>query len=240
MKRIWLFLFAVLIFVPSAKADQPPHSPDPAGDAQVALINKGIRLLKQHQLQEAITGSFDKAIAAYEKSFRNDKRKIYAARTQAETVSYLFGATLLKEEALVVSWGSAAGFYYKGYALNEMGNIAEAKIYLDRAAAMSPQNAMVLLELGNLYLRGNNLDAAFQLFQAAAKSAPETSPDDEKNLELAQAWRGIGYVFVEQGKLEEAEEIYLRCLALDKGDQKAADELKYVRDMKMKAAEHKK
>jgi tetratricopeptide (TPR) repeat protein len=234
MTRGWLFLCAVLFFACPASAGSQ-QAAEPPDAAQVALINNGIGLLKQGQTEAAITEAFDKAIAAYEQGFRDDKRKILAARTQAETISYLLRGTLLKENVVVLSWASVAAYYYKGYALNELGDVAEAKKYLARAAALSPDNAMVLLELGNVHLKQADLVGAFQLFVDAAKAAPNSSPDDMKNAELGQAWRQMGYVFVEQGKLDEAEELYLRCLKLDKNDRKAAGELQYVRAQKAKA-----
>jgi Tfp pilus assembly protein PilF len=234
---IRLFPFVFLAFAVSATAGEPSRPADPSDQKQAALIGEGIALLKQHQARAAITASFDKAIAAYEEKFLNEKRKIYAARWPTESLLYLTMAASDQEKpgAIVVSWVWALGFYYKGYALNEMGNLADAKIYLDRAISLSPQNAMFLLERANADLKEKNFQAAFDRFKAAEEAA-RISPPNVTNQELARSWRGMGYVFAEQNRLDEAEKIYLRCLGLDKGDKVAAAELKYVRDLKAKAA----
>jgi Flp pilus assembly protein TadD len=54
-------------------------------------------------------------------------------------------------------------------------------------------------------------------------------------VELGRARRGLGYVLVELGKLDEAEKKYQQCLVDDPKDRKAAAELEYVRGLKAKA-----
>jgi Flp pilus assembly protein TadD len=56
--------------------------------------------------------------------------------------------------------------------------------------------------------------------------------------ELARARRGLGYVLVEMGKLNEAEKKYQQCLAADPKDTKAAQELEYVRGLRAKTKSH--
>jgi tetratricopeptide (TPR) repeat protein len=51
---------------------------------------------------------------------------------------------------------------------------------------------------------------------------------------LGRARRGIGYVLVELGKLDEAEKKYQQCLADNPKDSRAAAELEYVRNLKAK------
>jgi Flp pilus assembly protein TadD len=58
--------------------------------------------------------------------------------------------------------------------------------------------------------------------------AEESVDQARKNGELGRALRGKGFVLVELGKLDEAEAMYRRCLAIDPADTKAANELRYV------------
>ena len=64
------------------------------------------------------------------------------------------------------------------------------------------------------------------------------APPESQKIEQAAAWRGIGYVDVEQHRLVDAEQMYLKCLELDANDQKAANELKYVRARLQKEGAH--
>jgi Flp pilus assembly protein TadD len=55
-----------------------------------------------------------------------------------------------------------------------------------------------------------------------------------KPTNLGRARRGLAYVFVELGKLAEAEKKYEQCLAADPKDTRAAQELEYVRGLRAK------
>ena len=72
-------------------------------------------------------------------------------------------------------------------------------------------------------------------FERAEEAAQTFSPEAKRNDELARAWRGQAYVEVELGKLDAAEQLYLRCLELDKNDQRAQTELEYVRNKRKDA-----
>jgi tetratricopeptide (TPR) repeat protein len=75
---------------------------------------------------------------------------------------------------------------------------------------------------------------ALGYFNRARDTAPVFAPEGEADAELARALRGIGYVDVELGKLDEAEAMYRRCLDIDPKDQKATGELGYVLNLKAK------
>jgi tetratricopeptide (TPR) repeat protein len=79
-----------------------------------------------------------------------------------------------------------------------------------------------------------NWTKAKEAFEKAEDQAP-TSPDESKAEVLGRARRGLGYVFVELGQLDEAEKKYRQCLAADPRDTKAAKELEYVRGLRTKA-----
>ena len=71
---------------------------------------------------------------------------------------------------------------------------------------------------------------AFKEAEDNANLAPDVSRADE----LARARRGQGYVLVELGKLDEAEEKYQQCIAANPNDGKTQAELDYVREQKAK------
>jgi len=121
----------------------------------------------------------------------------------------------------------------KAYALVEMGKRVEAMSALKQAIALSPWNSQYLSELGYLYAANKDWNKALETYQAAEEHAA-LSPDDTKTEELGKARRGVGYVLVELGKLDEAEKKYEQCLKENPKDSKAAAELEYVRQRKAK------
>ncbi|MCL2590853.1 MAG: tetratricopeptide repeat protein [Betaproteobacteria bacterium] len=199
------------------------------------ILNDGTNLLKAKKPKEAIE-YFEKIITNYEEKFRNDKTVIFSARSQAETLMYLTEAAVEKKDAMVVSTNWAYAYFMKAYALVELGKVSESKLALERALALSPWNSQFLSELGHIYQREKNWPIALQTFQRAEKAAKEFSPPESKNAELSRAWRGLGYAYVELGQLGEAEKMYRQCLELDKNDQRALNELRYVQNLRAKSS----
>jgi tetratricopeptide (TPR) repeat protein len=202
-------------------------------EAMQQIFDEGTRLIQSGKFTEAIQ-QFDKVIASYEKRFRDGKTRFFCARSTVESLLYLAEAANAQAgDAKVVSMNWAYAYYLKSYALLELGRFPDVKANLERALALSPRNSQFLSELGNFYQRERNWPKALETFQLA-EAAAEFSPPDAKNNDLSRAWRGIGFVYIEQDRLEEAEEIYQRCLEFDKNDTKAASELQYVQDLKKK------
>jgi tetratricopeptide (TPR) repeat protein len=211
---------------------------DPDKDPQVSkLIDEARTLLTKKQPQAALANC-DKVIAAFKEHYANTKEKIYCARTSTESLSYLLQAAansnkLGKKDAIVLSSTWASAYFLKGYALQELDRIADAKSALMEALELSPWNSLYLSELGSIYKLEKNWKEAQKTFDAAEEHAA-LSPDDLKATELGLARRGQGYVLVELGHLAEAEKKYVQCLKDDPNDKKAAAELEYVRNLKAK------
>src|SRR5206468_5442819 len=128
-------------------------------------------------------------------------------------------------------WSDA--YFMKAYALEELGRMGEAKATLQQALKLSPFNAQYLAEMGQIYAREKNWSKAVQLYREAEDNAP-LSPSEARAGDLARARRGLGYVLVELGKLDEAEKKYQQCIAANPNDSKAKAELGYVREQKAK------
>lgn len=213
--------------------DKDPALPKLVEDAQA--------LIKNRQPKEAIANC-DKVIALFTSHYANSKQRIYCARSSPETLGYLLqaGADMNKGEfdkgkkdAIVLSSTWASAYFVKGYALQDLGRIPDAKAALKLALELSPWNSLYLSELGSIYKLEKNWKEAKKTFEAAEEHAG-ISPDDRKASELALARRGLGYVLVELGQLDDAEKKYLQCLKDDPNDKKAAAELEYVRNLKAK------
>lgn len=205
-------------------------------DAQAAQwLLEGERLVRQKRQPEAIQLYFDRTAAAYESRYKDPKIQYFSSRSMVETLLYMTETSLAnKGDAVVVSANWAYAYYMKAYALLDLGRPAEAKVQLERALALSPRNAQFLSELGHVYQLEKNWPLSLETFERAASAAKEFSPKTARTAELGRAWRGMGYAFVELNRLDDAEEIYRKCLDLDGTDAMAMRELVYVQNAKAK------
>ena len=230
-----LFLLGCTIL--SQRAATPP---DPDKDPQTLNFLKEARALVDAKKPQSAVEKCDRVIASFKAHYGNRKEKVYCARTSAENLGYLLKAAEAaskgiadKSGAIVISSTWSNAYFMKGYALQDLGRIAEAKLTVKLAIDLSPWNSQYLSELGDIYQLEKNWPKAKEAFEAAEEHA-QLSPDEAKAGELARARRGLGYVFVELGQLDEAEKKYQQCLAADPKDTKAARELEYVRGLRAK------
>ena len=215
-------------------------SDNPDKDSQLPTLLEEARTLLTKKQPQAAIANCEKVIAAFKNHYANSKEKIYCARSSAESLGYLLQSAAnmdkgkqAKKDAVVLSSTWASAYFLKGYALQELGRIAEAKSALILALELSPWSSLYLSELGSVYKLEKNWKDAKKTFDAAEEHAA-LSPDELKASELGLARRGQGYVLVELGQLAEAEKKYLQCLKDDPNDKKAAAELEYVRNLKAK------
>ena len=215
-------------------------SAEPDKDSQLPKLLEEARTLITKKQPQAAIANCDKVIALFTTRYANNNEKIYCARSSSESLGYLLQAAANsdkgkpgKKDAIVLSSTWASAYFMKGYALQELNRIAEAKSALMLALELSPWSSLYLSELGSIYKLEKNWKEAKKTFDAAEEHAA-SSPDELKASELGLARRGQGYVLVELGQLAEAEKKYLQCLKDDPNDKKAAAELEYVRNLKAK------
>ena len=230
-------LLALVLAISSPAWCQQGALPSPTDqDAKLSqMLVEGLRLTQSKRPSEAIP-YFDKVAASYEERFKDKNTRFFSARTLTESLFYTLEAAGTNKSGVIVvsfNWGSA--YYLKGYALLDLGRIPEAKSSLQRAIALSPRNAQFLSELGHVYQLEKDWPTALQEFQLAEAAAKEFSPPNARDAELARAWRGMGYVFVELKRFDDAEKMYRQCLELNKNDATAMSELRYVQSVKSKA-----
>jgi tetratricopeptide (TPR) repeat protein len=234
------FVCGLAFFLALGRTDLRAAPDDPDKDpALPKLVEDAQALIKNRQPKEAIA-KCDKVIALFTSHYAKSKQRIYCARSSPETLGYLLQAAANsdkgkpgKKNAIVLSSTWASAYFLKGYALQELNRITDAKSALMEALELSPWSSLYLSELGSIYKLEKNWKEAQKTFDAAEEHAA-LSPDDLKATELGLARRGQGYVLVELGHLAEAEKKYLQCLKDDPNDKKAAAELEYVRNLKAK------
>ena len=213
----------------AAKADEPV--PDPAQEA----ADQAGQLLAAKRPADAIL-VIDPALAEQERVHAGEKRLIYSAHSPSQLLAYAMEGATQKRDTVVLGGGWSSLLFLKGYALIDLGRSDEARLYLERAVAMSPMHAHYLSELGEWYKVHKDWAQAYTYFERAYGNAA-VSPEAEIVTEKSRARRGMGYTLVEQGKLKEAEKAYRDCLKINPQDTAAQAELVYIRDLKAKAAQ---
>jgi Flp pilus assembly protein TadD len=216
----------------------PRGSPADSDAEQVQLVQDATLAIESGMAEQAIDNALDKVIAAFEQRYEHIGKQVYCARSLPETIYYMGDALRRKTDAIALAPVWCEAYKLKAYALFELHRDAQAHVALNKALAMSPENATFLEELGAAYEREKNWPKALETFQHAERAANTFSPAQAKDDEVARAWRGVAFVYVELGRLDDAEAIYLKCLALNKSDKRATNELRYVRDLRAKQAQH--
>jgi len=214
------------------------------------MVNKGEALLHAGQPKEAIEKYFDPVIEQFNLQSQTNSAQIFCARDSKESLIYMLHVAVFSEDEklkdIPVIWGArfakqkdgavvlpqfwAEALYLKSYALVELDNMEKAKEPLQTAIGLSPLNFQYLAELGYIYQMEKNWDMALEVFKASEEATKFSSPD-EVDAQLARAWRGLAYVYVEQGKLHQAKEKYQQCLKLNKNDDRALAELQYIEQL---------
>ncbi len=234
--NIFRLLFGILLLsaIPpkSFCADLPA---DPNKNPQMQTLTNAAHHLIQEKKFSAAIEKCDAVISAFKSYYGNQKVKVYSGRTSVEHLANLLTAAKANNQrAISISPVWPEAYFLKGYALQDLGRIPEAKEAIKLAAEMSPFNAHYRSELGEIYLREKDWPKAQKAFEIAEDDA-QLAPDNSKFKELGVARRGLAYVFVELGELQKAEDKYLECLKADPNDKRAAQELKYVRGLQAKA-----
>jgi Flp pilus assembly protein TadD len=214
-----------------------PASGSAAKDAdseQARRVGEAMQLVKSGHAEDAITNHLDQVIAGYEKQYAGDKRHIYCAHGQAETLHYMLDAANRGEEAVALGSTWADAWYVKSYALTELHRTAEATAALDKAIALSPSHAHYLSERGYLYQLAKDWPRALESFKAAEESVKLLTDHDVQRHEHTRALRGQGYVLFELGDLDTAAQKYQQSLALDPDDKTSSQELDYIKSLQSK------
>ena len=216
----------------AASGVDPAFAAKRASDA--ASMNQAGALIQAHQPHAAIERILDPMIAEQEAQVRDIQATLYCANTAAESLQYLLAAANAKKSAVVVDRTLCDAYFMRGFAEVDLGKLAAAQADYEHALALSPSNPHYLNEVGQFHSRLHDWVGALALFHRAEDAAKGLAAEGRANAELGLALRGIGYVDVEVGKLDEAEAVYRHCLEIDPGDQKARGELGYVLNLRAK------
>jgi tetratricopeptide (TPR) repeat protein len=212
-----------------AAAADPPTTVS-TGQEDQAQVDRASELIHSGKPAEAVA-LLDALIASQEAKRKNDPRQVYCARSPAESLSYGLEAAKEKKAAVVLPQSACYSIYLKGFALIDLKRSDEAKTYLDRVVAMAPSNAQFLGEVGEWYKSRRDWDNAWAFFERADRAAA-VSPKDRQTFDKTRAMRGMGFILIERGKLDEAEALFRQCLQLNPDDDHAKKELAYIADQR--------
>jgi tetratricopeptide (TPR) repeat protein len=224
-----LIALALLLAAPQAHAAAAPAA---APDPDQVQVDRAADLIQNGKPGEAVA-VLDPLIAAQQRERADDDRTAFCARSPVEASYYAGQAAQQKKRVVVLPQSSCYSIFLKGFALIDLNRSDEAKAYLERAVAMAPSNSHFLGELGEWYKNRHDLDQAWTYFTRAS-DASEMSPPERKTFDKTRALRGQGWILVERGKLDEAEQLYRRCLELNPDDSHAKSELEYIAQQRAK------
>jgi tetratricopeptide (TPR) repeat protein len=199
------------------------------------LLDEASKLIGARKPQDALV-PLDKVIAAYEAQYQGVKFRVFGARSETEAAAYLDQARKDGVDAAVVSPNWAYAYSMKAYALVDLHRLPEARALLEKALKLAPKNARVLTELGTIYQIEKDWAHAEKSFSDAVDAARAFSPPALRKAEMAGALRGVGYVFIEQGRLDDAEKMFKECIRIDGNDAAAKKELDYIGKLRDKKA----
>ena len=231
--RIAAALCLALCVVQGAAAKEKPlgtlSGPKPSA---ADMLQSAMNLISSGEQEKAIADCLDVVLLEFNDRIRHEEARVYSARTKEEALYYTTRSEKKHEKSIILNDLWANALYLKAYALIDLGRLDEAVTVLEKAVEISPKNAQVLAELGFVHQLKKEWDVTLDWLKEAAEAAETYSPENVKNAELSHAWRGMGYVLVEQGKLRKAEKIYKKCLKLDENDKRAKAELEYIAQLK--------
>ncbi len=223
----------ILALIVATRVGLAAAAGDPDKDPQMMKLLQDARHNIDGKNPAAGIAKCDQVINTYKAHYGGSKQKVLCARSPEESLGLMMKAAVDRHNAIALSFVWSDAYFLKAYALEDLGRMSEAKAMLEQALKLSPFNAQYLAEMGQIYARERDWSKAEQLYREAEDNAP-LSPTEARAGDLARARRGLGYVLVELGRLDEAEKKYQQCIAANPNDTKAKAELQYVRDEKAK------
>lgn len=208
-------------------------SPQPDVEAtRSAAVSSAYREIEASNPGKAIS-ILDPVIAAVEADAARTPGKTYCGMSLAETLAYMSMAAQAKTAGVAIGRSYCDALFLKGYSLIDLGRLAEARSYLEKAISFAPMHAHFIVELGQSYRAERNWPKMLELCRSAVFYA-DLAGDEFKVTDKGLALRCVGYALVEQGKWDEAAAQYRECLKINPNDTKARGELQYIAEQREK------
>ena len=223
---------ALLLTVQAAPA--PPVAKPPSLDERMTpQLQAAAQAVRTHQPQAAID-ILTPVLATYEADHAKETRRIYCGMSLQETLLYLTTAAKDKVAAVALPPGYCTALYLKGYALVDLGRVAEAKAIYERLMVLAPMYAQYQTEYGQLIRLEKDWPQMLAICTKASEAAAIADPAI-KPMQQGAALRCQGYALTELHRYDEAEKRYRDALALNPNDALAQHELHYIAEQRAKA-----
>lgn len=190
-------------------------------------LQEGIDLIQSKDLASAIE-KFDRIINDYDETYGHRADKLFLSFLSLEEfLAFVKGQPPPEREVVWLHPYYSQAHYYKGYALVQLDRTHEAVAEIQRAIDLNPMHGPFYLELAYIHARQRDFDQALKLYNNALERDffPQKSA-------TAAAYRGIGYIYIESGMLQEAVRMYERSLELEPESSIARQELDYINTLR--------
>ncbi len=215
-------------------APPPPVSKPPSLDERMTpQIQAAAQAVRAHQPQVAVD-TLAPVIAAYDADHARETRHIYCAMSTPEALLYMGMAAEDRVSAVAVPPGYCTALYLKGYALVDLGRVAEAKAIYEHLLALAPMYAQYQAEYGQLIRLEKDWPRMLAICIKASDAAKIADPAI-RPMQQGAALRCQGYALTELHRYDEAEKRYRDALAINPKDAKAQNELRYIAQQRAKA-----
>jgi tetratricopeptide (TPR) repeat protein len=193
-------------------------------------VSTAADFMTAHKPAEALL-AIDPVISAFDKDKAKTEKGVYCARSLEEGSALRARALIQQQDVDIVTATRCQALFVKGFVLIDLNRASEAGPYLARAAAMAPLNSTFVAEFAEYNKSLGKWTEAYRLFSEAS-AAVEFSPPDSKDFAQGRAWRGMGFSLIEMNRLDEAEALFKKALALDPNDAHAKNELAYIAEVR--------
>ena len=171
-------------------------------------------------------------LAGFEKEFANEKRHIYCSETPEQEGYYLNVAEGGADNVRLVDPKWCRAQFVRAFALVDLKRLDEAQKAFERLIGYAPQHARYLNEYAYVFLAKKEWQHSIDIYTRAEAAA--TFTPDRRDEERCVAFRGIGYDLVELGRLDDAEAMYRKCLAIIPDEPKSLGEIEYIKEQRKK------
>ncbi|WP_433909245.1 tetratricopeptide repeat protein [Sphingomonas yabuuchiae] len=223
---------AALALAVQAAPAPPAAKPPSLEQRMMPQLRAAALAVRTHRPQVAID-TLVPVIAAYEADLAHETRRIYCGMSPQETLLYLAMAAKDKVAAVAVPPGYCTALYLKGYALVDLGRVAEAKAIYEHLLTLAPMYAQYQTEYGQLIRLEKDWPRMLAICTKASDAAKIADPAI-KPMQQGAALRCQGYALVELHRYDEAEKRYRAALAIHPNDAVVQHELGYIAQQRAK------
>lgn len=145
-------------------------------------------------------------------------------------VHYVTWTKNLKNNYKSIIWIPCAypkAYFNLGFIYLEEKSPQKALEYLEIGQRFEKTNPSFEIEKAQAHIQLNNLKYALELYNKVCEINEYTTSNN-----VATALRGKGFIYIEQGELDLAEESYIESQRFDPNSEIAANELKYIAELR--------